>query len=48
MVYVDSSRLHLVEGFTKNTFTAMIKGVRQAAIAADLIDEQTFDQGIRD
>ena len=29
MVYVDASRPHLVEGFTRNTFTAMIEGVRR-------------------
>ncbi len=48
MVYVDSSRPALVEGFTKNTFTAMIEGVRQAALDADLIAATTFDEGIRD
>ncbi len=48
MVYVDSSRPALVEGFTKNTFTAMIEGVRQAALDADLIAAATFDEGIRD
>jgi len=47
MVYVDSSKPQLVEGFTKNTFTAMIKGVRHASIAAGLIDEKTFDDGIK-
>ena len=47
MVYVDSSKPRLVEGFTKNTFTAMIKGVREPAIEAGLIDEKTFDEGIR-
>lgn len=48
MVYIDSSRPDLVEGFTKKTFTAMIEGVRKAAIAAGLIDPKTFDLGIRD
>jgi phospholipid N-methyltransferase len=48
MVYVDSSRPRLVEGFIKNTFTAMIEGVRENAIRHRLIDEQTFDRGIRD
>ena len=48
MVYVDASRPHLVEGFTKNTFTAMIKGVRQAAVEAGMISKDTFDQGIKD
>ena len=47
MVYVDSSKPHFVEGFTKNTFTAMIKGVRESSIAAGLIDEKTFDDGIK-
>ena len=47
MVYVDSSKPHLVEGFTKNTFTAMIEGVRESSIAAGLIDEKTFDDGIK-
>jgi ubiquinone/menaquinone biosynthesis C-methylase UbiE len=48
MVYVDSSRPELVEGFTKKTFTAMTAGVRKAAIAAGLITPDLFDQGIRD
>ena len=29
MVYVDSSRPELVDGFTKRTFTAMVEGVRE-------------------
>ena len=48
MVYVDSSRPHFVEGFTKNTFTAMIEGVREKAVAAGLMDRNSFDKGIRD
>jgi SAM-dependent methyltransferase len=48
MVYVDSSRPELVDGFTRRTFTAMIEGVRESAIAADLIDPSTFDEGVRD
>ncbi len=47
LVYVDSSRPLFVEGFTKNTFTAMIEGIRQASVEAGLIDEKTFDEGIR-
>ncbi|UCD89051.1 MAG: methyltransferase domain-containing protein [Desulfobacterales bacterium] len=47
MVYVDSSKPLLVEGFTKNTFTAMIEGVRESSIEAGLIDEKTFDDGIK-
>jgi SAM-dependent methyltransferase len=47
MVYADSSRPSLVDGFTKRTFTAMIEGVRESAIDAGLIDEETFDAGVR-
>ena len=47
IVYVDSSKPELVKGFTKNTFTAMIKGVRVSSIKAGLIDGATFDEGIR-
>lgn len=48
MVYVDSSRPDLVDGFTRKTFTAMIEGVREPAIAAGLTDPQSFDAGVRD
>lgn len=48
MVYVDSSKPQLVEGFIKNTFTRMIEGVRESSIEARLIDEETFDDGIKD
>ncbi|RPH48616.1 MAG: methyltransferase domain-containing protein [Desulfobacteraceae bacterium] len=47
MVYVDSGKPLLVEGFTKNTFTAMIEGVRQPSVEAGLIDEKDFDEGIK-
>ncbi|MFZ0963416.1 MAG: methyltransferase domain-containing protein [Terriglobia bacterium] len=48
MVYVDASRVELVEGFTKKTFTAMIAGTRNAALSAGIIDAFAFDQGIKD
>ena len=48
MVYVDANRPELVDGFTRKTFTAMIEGVRESALAADLTDPDTFDKGIRD
>jgi ubiquinone/menaquinone biosynthesis C-methylase UbiE len=47
MVYVDSSRPRLVDGFTRKTFTAMIEGVREAALAAGMIEPERFDEGIR-
>jgi SAM-dependent methyltransferase len=46
MVYVDSSRPDLVEGFTKKTFTAMVDGVRDAAIASGMVEPDVFDAGI--
>jgi SAM-dependent methyltransferase len=48
MVYVDASRPNLVDGFTRKTFTAMIEGVREPAIAAGMIEPSTFDAGVRD
>jgi SAM-dependent methyltransferase len=47
MVYVDSSKPDLVESFTKKTFTAMVEGVRQAAIDQGLAPPEKFDAGIR-
>ena len=47
-VYVDDSRPALVEGFTRNTFSAMVAGVREATIAAGLLTADRFDQGIAD
>jgi SAM-dependent methyltransferase len=47
MMYVDSSRPDLVDGFTRKTFTAMVEGIRESAIAAGLIDPETFDAGVR-
>ncbi len=48
MVYVDASRPELVEGFTRRTFTAMIEGVREPAIEAELLSPERFDEGVRD
>ena len=48
MVYVDASRPALVDGFTRKTFTAMIEGIREPALAAGLIEPARFDAGVRD
>lgn len=48
MVYVDSSKPQLVEGFTKKTFTSMIEGVRRSAIESGLMSEADFDKGVAD
>ena len=48
MVYVDDSKPQLVEGFTRNTFIAMVEGVREPAIAAGLMDAEAWNTGIAD
>jgi ubiquinone/menaquinone biosynthesis C-methylase UbiE len=48
MIYVDSSKPDLVEGFTKNTFIAMVEGVKEQAMRSGLMEEADWDQGIRD
>jgi len=48
MVYVDSSRPDLVESFSRNTFIAMVEGVREQALALGLIDAAAWDKGIAD
>jgi ubiquinone/menaquinone biosynthesis C-methylase UbiE len=48
MVYVDSSKPKLVEGFTKKTFTAMIEGVRKPSIESGLMSADDFDKGVAD
>jgi SAM-dependent methyltransferase len=47
MVYADASRPDLVDGFTRKTFTAMIEGVREAALAAGIVKSERFDNGIK-
>jgi ubiquinone/menaquinone biosynthesis C-methylase UbiE len=46
VVYVDNSKPHLIEGFTKNTFTAMIEGIRDISIKQGIIDPDRFEKGI--
>lgn len=48
MVYVDSSKPHLVEGFSRKTFTAMVEGVKEEAVELGLIEKDTFEKGIKD
>lgn len=47
-VYVDDSIPELVEGFTKNTFTAMIKGIAEEAISKRIISRDEMQKGIND
>jgi SAM-dependent methyltransferase len=48
MVYVDDSRPHLVEGFSKKTFIAMVEGVCERALAMGMVDAATWEKGIAD
>jgi SAM-dependent methyltransferase len=47
-VYVDASRPAWVEGFTRNTYIAMVEGVREQALAMGLITRPDWDKGIAD
>ncbi len=47
-VYADQTRTALVDGFTRNTFTAMIESVRDDALAAGLTTRTDWDRGIAD
>jgi SAM-dependent methyltransferase len=46
MVYVDSSRPALVEGFTKLTFTAMVEGVGPEVEKQGLMSREAWERGI--
>jgi ubiquinone/menaquinone biosynthesis C-methylase UbiE len=46
MVYVDGSKPGLIESFTRNTFTAMVEGVREPSLAAGLADPASWQRGI--
>jgi SAM-dependent methyltransferase len=45
-VYADANHPSLVSGFTLDTFTAMVEGVRESAIAENLMTRVDFDAGI--
>ena len=48
MVYVDGSRPDLAEGFSRNTFIAMVSAVEEQAVEMGITDRDTWQQGIRD
>jgi SAM-dependent methyltransferase len=47
-VYADRTRPALVDGFTRNTFIAMVESVGDDALAAGLTTRAAWDQGIAD
>ncbi|MEJ2041403.1 MAG: methyltransferase domain-containing protein, partial [Desulfosarcinaceae bacterium] len=48
MVYVDQSRPGLVEGFSRNTFIAMVAAVEDQAVDMGLIGREDWRRGIND
>jgi trans-aconitate methyltransferase len=48
MVYVDASRPALVDGFTRQTFTAMVEGVQDTALGRGMMTREDWDLGIAD
>jgi ubiquinone/menaquinone biosynthesis C-methylase UbiE len=48
IVYVDSSKPDLVEGFNKRTIIAMVDGVKDLAIASGMMDDESWEKGIKD
>jgi len=47
-VYVDGSRPDLIEAFSRNTFIAMVEGVRDVALTRGYMTTGEWDQGIAD
>jgi SAM-dependent methyltransferase len=47
LVYADGGRRALARSFTLGTFTAMVEGVRDRALAAGLLDRAGWDAAIR-
>jgi SAM-dependent methyltransferase len=47
-VYADRSRPEWVDGFTDKTYTAMVAGVRDAALAAGMISAADWEKGMAD
>ena len=45
-IYVDSSKLSLVDGFIRNTFTAMIQGMSEDLLKEELVSVSELQDGI--
>ena len=48
MVYVDASRPSLVEGFTRQTFTAMVEGVGDTVLERHMMTEDEWERALAD
>lgn len=47
-VYVDDSKPKLLDGFIKNTFTAMVKGIAEEALVKKIVGKEEMNRGIND
>ena len=45
-IYVDASKKWLVDGFIKNTFTAMIQSMAEEIISEEILTQNQVDKGI--
>ena len=48
VVYADGSRSAMVEGFTRNTFTAMVEGVEADVLRTGMMTPEDWQRGIAD
>jgi SAM-dependent methyltransferase len=48
VVYADASRPGMVDGFTRNTFNAMVEGVGEPALKAGMMDAASWQRAIAD
>jgi ubiquinone/menaquinone biosynthesis C-methylase UbiE len=48
IVYVDSSKPELVEGFNKKTIIVMVEGVKDQAIISEMMNIESWEKGIKD
>lgn len=46
MVYVDSSKLELVDGFILKTIVPMVEGVKEQALEMQMMEENEWEKGI--
>jgi len=48
MVYIDSSKPRLMDGFVNRTIIPMVEGVEKQALELKLMDKRAWDRGIQD
>jgi protein-L-isoaspartate O-methyltransferase len=48
VIYVDSSKPDLVDGFNKKTIIAMVEGVKEQALDLNIVNSKSWQKGIND